>query len=453
LLNIKINSNKRCISTKQNFPQAFAKMSVDESLRKGKWTPDEENYANKIIYLFNQGLLPIPAGTTLRGYLSEKLHCDPMRITKKYAGASCIGKQVFTPCEKFLHTIGTANVELQELETFEQLFLQRLGLKIAKSAAELEFLSNIEGSANNSPRSTPRSSRKAMGGNRPIKKIMSETDIFSNAINRHRNAKFGDRRRASSFAMIDEDEDGSANYNPRRKRSQSMADYTYFNVDRYTESDLAASDLLIQFSRTDSSEDLMELAADSQPSKQKEFKMHVPKKSNLFSAGPSAGAELTTGIQAKSMAGLGLQLPWLMKAPTASGESAVEGRIASGLQGKLAVSPNSVLMSVNMASSRTDCPDESARSMPVDSSETSAESSDTEECDLPTSVSIKKDDVKSVKSEDTDDDQTSIEKSEKSFTRSNSSSSLWGMGIGMASAEDLARNELLAPALKKVRTH
>jgi hypothetical protein len=74
LLNIKINSNKRCISTKKNFPQAFAKMSVDESLRKGKWTPDEENYANKIIYLFNQGLLPIPAGTTLRGYLSEKLH-------------------------------------------------------------------------------------------------------------------------------------------------------------------------------------------------------------------------------------------------------------------------------------------------------------------------------------------------------------------------------------------
>jgi len=43
--------------------------------------------------------LPVPAGTTLRTSLSERLHCDPMRITKKFAGASCIGKQVFQPCD------------------------------------------------------------------------------------------------------------------------------------------------------------------------------------------------------------------------------------------------------------------------------------------------------------------------------------------------------------------
>ena len=44
------------------------------SLRKGKWTVEEENYANKIIYMFNKGILQIPTGTTLRSYLSEKLH-------------------------------------------------------------------------------------------------------------------------------------------------------------------------------------------------------------------------------------------------------------------------------------------------------------------------------------------------------------------------------------------
>lgn len=43
-------------------------------LRKGKWTNQEETYANKIISLFNKGLLPIGAGTTLRSYLSDKLH-------------------------------------------------------------------------------------------------------------------------------------------------------------------------------------------------------------------------------------------------------------------------------------------------------------------------------------------------------------------------------------------
>lgn len=41
--------------------------------RKGKWSKEEENYANKIIEFFNKGLLAIPSGTTLRSFLSEKL--------------------------------------------------------------------------------------------------------------------------------------------------------------------------------------------------------------------------------------------------------------------------------------------------------------------------------------------------------------------------------------------
>ena len=49
-------------------------VSKDSALRKGKWTNEEEDYATKIISLFNRGLLPIGAGTTLRSYLSEKLH-------------------------------------------------------------------------------------------------------------------------------------------------------------------------------------------------------------------------------------------------------------------------------------------------------------------------------------------------------------------------------------------
>ncbi|KAG5179151.1 hypothetical protein JKP88DRAFT_247567 [Tribonema minus] len=70
------------------------------SVRKGKWTPEEEAYTSRIIRDFNNGYLPLPPGTTLRTYLSDKLSCDPMRITKKFAGAACIGKRVFAPCEK-----------------------------------------------------------------------------------------------------------------------------------------------------------------------------------------------------------------------------------------------------------------------------------------------------------------------------------------------------------------
>lgn len=66
-----------------------------KSTRKGKWTIEEEEFTTRIIEFFNSGLLELPEGTTLRSYLAEKLNCDPMRITKKFSGASCLGKRVF----------------------------------------------------------------------------------------------------------------------------------------------------------------------------------------------------------------------------------------------------------------------------------------------------------------------------------------------------------------------
>jgi hypothetical protein len=66
-------------------------------LRRGKWSIEEEDYVRVVIQDFNSGFLDAPAGTTLRTYLSEKLQCDPMRITKKFTGDSCIGKRVFHP--------------------------------------------------------------------------------------------------------------------------------------------------------------------------------------------------------------------------------------------------------------------------------------------------------------------------------------------------------------------
>lgn len=61
-------------------------------LRRGKWTPEEEVYVDKIIQCFNDGTLQAPPGVTLRAYLSKQLHCDPMRITKKFSGTTSIGK-------------------------------------------------------------------------------------------------------------------------------------------------------------------------------------------------------------------------------------------------------------------------------------------------------------------------------------------------------------------------
>ncbi|KAI2502475.1 hypothetical protein MHU86_11981 [Fragilaria crotonensis] len=93
---------------------------IDRStLRKGKWTVEEEEYTSRIIHHFSTGLLTLPEGTTLRSYLAEKLACDPMRITKKFAGASCLGKRVFHLCDQTKATVGDiemAKVELAQLE-------------------------------------------------------------------------------------------------------------------------------------------------------------------------------------------------------------------------------------------------------------------------------------------------------------------------------------------------
>ena len=41
-----------------------------DSLRKGKWIQEEETFATRLIQLFNQGLLVLPEGMTLRSYLA-----------------------------------------------------------------------------------------------------------------------------------------------------------------------------------------------------------------------------------------------------------------------------------------------------------------------------------------------------------------------------------------------
>ena len=60
--------------------------------RKGKWSKEEEEYADALINAFGASLLPLPYGSTLRFYLSSALHCEPMRISKKFSKGGSIGK-------------------------------------------------------------------------------------------------------------------------------------------------------------------------------------------------------------------------------------------------------------------------------------------------------------------------------------------------------------------------
>jgi hypothetical protein len=61
---------------------------------------------------------------------------DPMRITKKFAGASCIGKQVFQPCDGM--STDHSELEIEELHVLEVSYYRRVGDR--SSAGEQECL-------------------------------------------------------------------------------------------------------------------------------------------------------------------------------------------------------------------------------------------------------------------------------------------------------------------------
>jgi len=98
------------------------------ALRRGKWTPEEEAYANRLILEFKAGLLPLTDGTTLRTFLSKLLNCDPMRISKKFVGSNCIGKQVFRRRTADINRLTPDQIQQSrnELSELERRFLERV---------------------------------------------------------------------------------------------------------------------------------------------------------------------------------------------------------------------------------------------------------------------------------------------------------------------------------------
>eukprot|EP00548_Thalassiothrix_antarctica_P002400 CAMPEP_0194144494 /NCGR_PEP_ID=MMETSP0152-20130528/13544_1 /TAXON_ID=1049557 /ORGANISM="Thalassiothrix antarctica, Strain L6-D1" /LENGTH=611 /DNA_ID=CAMNT_0038844375 /DNA_START=157 /DNA_END=1992 /DNA_ORIENTATION=- len=113
---------------------AHVKSKTSNSLRRGKWTVEEEAYVARVIQDFNSGYLNAPAGTTLRSYLSEKLHCDPMRITKKFTGDSCIGKRVFHPAVRCPSNTAAIDKAQAELDALERRWRRRLEMQQRESA-------------------------------------------------------------------------------------------------------------------------------------------------------------------------------------------------------------------------------------------------------------------------------------------------------------------------------
>ena len=106
-------------------------------LRKGKWSEEEKLYTLRIMDAFREGKLPDRFGVrpphTLRTFIAKWLHCDAMRITKKFAGADSTGKHVYR--RDIEMTAEEKNKVSEEISILEKKFIKKL-LAIQKSRAK-----------------------------------------------------------------------------------------------------------------------------------------------------------------------------------------------------------------------------------------------------------------------------------------------------------------------------
>lgn len=77
--------SERKNSTASNSSSAASPSRLQRFSRSGPWSREEELYAASLIDCFFKGMLDIAEGTTLRAFLSSRLCCNPMRISKKLA--------------------------------------------------------------------------------------------------------------------------------------------------------------------------------------------------------------------------------------------------------------------------------------------------------------------------------------------------------------------------------
>ena len=104
-------------------------MSLSRSLRISDGSSpqvEEEEYTSRVIQHFSAGLLTLPEGATLRSYLAEKLSCDPMRITKKFTGACCLGRRVYHLRDRPRATQAELEMAQAERDHLEQRFRVRI---------------------------------------------------------------------------------------------------------------------------------------------------------------------------------------------------------------------------------------------------------------------------------------------------------------------------------------
>ena len=115
-------------------------------LRGGRWFPEEEAYAARLVNDFMAGTLPssVKKGTMLRVFLAQCLNCDPLRISKKYAGKLSMRKLSYQPNPGSLMQLGKAELKARERE------MKRLHDAFQVASMAIDYLDSSSSSSSSS---------------------------------------------------------------------------------------------------------------------------------------------------------------------------------------------------------------------------------------------------------------------------------------------------------------
>lgn len=192
------------------------KSKARPGLRKGKWTDEESRYATQLTNYFKEGLLPIERGTMLRLYLSQKLNCEPMRITKKFTGGECIGKQVFRPCSPTPESRVRLMQAQLELVALEAAFIKKLKENREEAPGSMDENDSGSNTENGPSRSSkPRQpAQKKRSSTRGANASSSEDDEGFTSDSSTSSARSFDRKAATTKQpSMDNEEDDADNAN------------------------------------------------------------------------------------------------------------------------------------------------------------------------------------------------------------------------------------------------
>ncbi|KAI9895927.1 hypothetical protein PsorP6_019281 [Peronosclerospora sorghi] len=101
-------------------------------LRKGRWKAEEEQYTMGLLRLIENGTIILRHGQSIRGYISEKLHSDDMRVLKKLSNC------------KMFHFAKLIHPRLAKGETLDMNVVGSLERLERLEKLKMEFLRSVQ---------------------------------------------------------------------------------------------------------------------------------------------------------------------------------------------------------------------------------------------------------------------------------------------------------------------